>query len=244
MIQPCNPNPFERKHCSLNRDQPGDSAAKQTLSSLPRTPTPQERLLLRRRNRRVREAGRSFSQTARERRARAMARGDLRRRPYLQLRVCASHSSVPCHQGMVLHHRRLDRPKTRLHGLERAADTPSGRSASSAHTDGATPSSPTATQESYIASWSMPGSRSRTNSAPPSPAMSLPGGRYNRHVLTACQQAGYTQIFTSIPRAEPESSGADHRPAERPRRHVTGVDRQTSSNPATIFSTAWSGNTR
>jgi polysaccharide deacetylase len=34
-------------------------------------------------------------------------------------------------------------------------------------------------------------------------SMSLPGGRYNRHVLTACQQAGYTRIFTSIPRAEP-----------------------------------------
>jgi peptidoglycan/xylan/chitin deacetylase (PgdA/CDA1 family) len=37
----------------------------------------------------------------------------------------------------------------------------------------------------------------------PVTSMSLPGGRYNRHVLTACQQAGYTQIFTSIPRAEP-----------------------------------------
>jgi hypothetical protein len=33
--------------------------------------------------------------------------------------------------------------------------------------------------------------------------MSLPGGRYNRRILTACQEAGYTQIFTSIPRAEP-----------------------------------------
>jgi hypothetical protein len=32
--------------------------------------------------------------------------------------------------------------------------------------------------------------------------MSLPGGRYNRPVLAACRQAGYTQIFTSIPRAE------------------------------------------
>jgi Polysaccharide deacetylase len=37
--------------------------------------------------------------------------------------------------------------------------------------------------------------------------MSLPGGRYNRHVLTACHEAGYTQIFTSIPRAEPEPAG-------------------------------------
>jgi Polysaccharide deacetylase len=32
--------------------------------------------------------------------------------------------------------------------------------------------------------------------------MSLPGGRYNRRVITACQEAGYTQIYTSIPRAE------------------------------------------
>lgn len=33
--------------------------------------------------------------------------------------------------------------------------------------------------------------------------MSLPGGRYNRRVLSACEEAGYTQIYTSIPRAEP-----------------------------------------
>ena len=37
--------------------------------------------------------------------------------------------------------------------------------------------------------------------------MSLPGGRYNRRILTACQEAGYTQIFTSIPRAEPDPVG-------------------------------------
>ena len=37
--------------------------------------------------------------------------------------------------------------------------------------------------------------------------MSLPGGRYNRHVLSACQEAGYTQIFTSIPRPETEPVG-------------------------------------
>jgi peptidoglycan/xylan/chitin deacetylase (PgdA/CDA1 family) len=37
--------------------------------------------------------------------------------------------------------------------------------------------------------------------------MSLPGGRYNRRILTTCQEAGYTQIFTSIPRAEPDPSG-------------------------------------
>jgi len=32
--------------------------------------------------------------------------------------------------------------------------------------------------------------------------MSLPGGRYNRRVLVACEEAGYTQIYTSVPRAE------------------------------------------
>jgi peptidoglycan/xylan/chitin deacetylase (PgdA/CDA1 family) len=36
--------------------------------------------------------------------------------------------------------------------------------------------------------------------------MSLPGGRYNRRILAACQEAGYTQIFTSIPRPEPDSA--------------------------------------
>jgi peptidoglycan/xylan/chitin deacetylase (PgdA/CDA1 family) len=38
--------------------------------------------------------------------------------------------------------------------------------------------------------------------------MSLPGGRYNRRVLAACEQAGYTQVYTSIPRSEPASPGA------------------------------------
>ena len=37
--------------------------------------------------------------------------------------------------------------------------------------------------------------------------MSLPGGRYNKHVLAACQEAGYTQVFTSVPRAEPQPAG-------------------------------------
>jgi peptidoglycan/xylan/chitin deacetylase (PgdA/CDA1 family) len=32
--------------------------------------------------------------------------------------------------------------------------------------------------------------------------MSLPGGRYNRRVLLACGEAGYTQVYTSEPRAE------------------------------------------
>jgi peptidoglycan/xylan/chitin deacetylase (PgdA/CDA1 family) len=36
--------------------------------------------------------------------------------------------------------------------------------------------------------------------------MSLPGGRYNQRVLAACREAGYTQIFTSIPKAEPNSA--------------------------------------
>lgn len=37
--------------------------------------------------------------------------------------------------------------------------------------------------------------------------MSLPGGRYNQRVLSACQEAGYTKIFTSIPRAETDPLG-------------------------------------
>lgn len=37
--------------------------------------------------------------------------------------------------------------------------------------------------------------------------MSLPGGRFDRRVLAACQEAGYTKVFSSLPRAEPEPSG-------------------------------------
>jgi len=40
------------------------------------------------------------------------------------------------------------------------------------------------------------------------PTMSLPGGRYNRRVLAACAEAGYTQVYTSIPRAESLPLGA------------------------------------
>jgi len=32
--------------------------------------------------------------------------------------------------------------------------------------------------------------------------MSLQGGRYNRRVLAACEEAGYTEVYTSIPRTE------------------------------------------
>jgi peptidoglycan/xylan/chitin deacetylase (PgdA/CDA1 family) len=38
--------------------------------------------------------------------------------------------------------------------------------------------------------------------------MSLPGGRYNQRVLAACYEAGYTQIFTSAPKAEPDPAAA------------------------------------
>ncbi len=38
--------------------------------------------------------------------------------------------------------------------------------------------------------------------------MSLPGGRYNRRVLAACEESGYTQVFTSEPRAESMPLGA------------------------------------
>jgi peptidoglycan/xylan/chitin deacetylase (PgdA/CDA1 family) len=34
--------------------------------------------------------------------------------------------------------------------------------------------------------------------------MSLPGGRSSPHVLAACKAAGYTQIYTSIPKSEPD----------------------------------------
>lgn len=40
----------------------------------------------------------------------------------------------------------------------------------------------------------------------PVDTMSLPGGRFNRRVLTACERAGYNHIFTSIPRAETSPS--------------------------------------
>ena len=40
----------------------------------------------------------------------------------------------------------------------------------------------------------------------PVTTMSLPGGRFNSTVLEACWQAGYTQVFTSIPRAEPTTA--------------------------------------
>lgn len=38
--------------------------------------------------------------------------------------------------------------------------------------------------------------------------MSLPGGRYNRRVLAACAAAGYTEVYTSIPRSEGMPLGA------------------------------------
>ncbi len=37
--------------------------------------------------------------------------------------------------------------------------------------------------------------------------MSLPGGRYNERVMAACGEAGYTQVFTSVPKAEPVPAG-------------------------------------
>ena len=42
----------------------------------------------------------------------------------------------------------------------------------------------------------------------PITTMSLPGGRYNRRVLGACAEAGYAQVYTSIPKSEPASPGA------------------------------------
>jgi peptidoglycan/xylan/chitin deacetylase (PgdA/CDA1 family) len=37
--------------------------------------------------------------------------------------------------------------------------------------------------------------------------LSLPGGRYNQRVLAACREAGYTQVYTSVPRAESDPLG-------------------------------------
>jgi peptidoglycan/xylan/chitin deacetylase (PgdA/CDA1 family) len=36
--------------------------------------------------------------------------------------------------------------------------------------------------------------------------MSLPGGRFNRRILDSCYEAGYTQVFTSIPKAEQDDT--------------------------------------
>ncbi len=40
----------------------------------------------------------------------------------------------------------------------------------------------------------------------PIATMSLPGGRYNKRVLAACQDAGYTKVYTSVPRIETTAS--------------------------------------
>lgn len=39
-------------------------------------------------------------------------------------------------------------------------------------------------------------------------SVSLPGGRFDRRVLAACAEAGYTQIYTSIPKAAPSDGSA------------------------------------
>lgn len=40
----------------------------------------------------------------------------------------------------------------------------------------------------------------------PITTMSLPGGRYNRRVLAACAEAGYTQVYSSIPKSSPSNT--------------------------------------
>lgn len=37
--------------------------------------------------------------------------------------------------------------------------------------------------------------------------MSLPGGRFNKRVLAACREAGYTRVYTSVPKPEYEALG-------------------------------------
>jgi peptidoglycan/xylan/chitin deacetylase (PgdA/CDA1 family) len=41
----------------------------------------------------------------------------------------------------------------------------------------------------------------------PITTMSLPGGRSNQRVLDACREAGYTKVFTSVPKSEPQPTG-------------------------------------
>jgi peptidoglycan/xylan/chitin deacetylase (PgdA/CDA1 family) len=41
----------------------------------------------------------------------------------------------------------------------------------------------------------------------PVTAMSLPGGRSNQRVLDACLEGGYTKVFTSVPKPEPQPTG-------------------------------------
>jgi peptidoglycan/xylan/chitin deacetylase (PgdA/CDA1 family) len=41
----------------------------------------------------------------------------------------------------------------------------------------------------------------------PITTMSLPGGRYNDRVIAACLDSGYTQVYTSVPRAEQVPTG-------------------------------------
>ncbi len=42
----------------------------------------------------------------------------------------------------------------------------------------------------------------------PITTMSFPGGRFNQRILSACREAGYTQLYTSIPRAEALPTGS------------------------------------
>ena len=60
----------------------------------------------------------------------------------------------------------------------------------------------------------------------PVTTMSLPGGRSNAHVLEACWNAGYQQVFTSSPRAEP--------PIRTPRRTVGRLNVRGAMSVATL----------
>jgi peptidoglycan/xylan/chitin deacetylase (PgdA/CDA1 family) len=42
----------------------------------------------------------------------------------------------------------------------------------------------------------------------PVTSLSFPGGRFNKHVLAACSEAGYTQMFTSAPMIETDTSSS------------------------------------
>ena len=133
----------------------------------------------------------------------AHPRDHIRRRPHLQLRARSSHPPIPRPPGMVLHHRRLDRPEARLHGLERTAHTPPGRPANrrpwlEPHPPHALQRHPTSSRVIRRA----PDTRRQARNLHHHHVSSR--RPLQSQVLAACQQAGYTQVFTSITKTEPD----------------------------------------
>ncbi len=94
--------------------------------------------------------------------------------------------------------------KTRVHGLAGVARTPARPDRSSALMAGATLFSLIAMPPNSITNWPMQDSRWKTNSEPPSPQCLCRAADTISVSSTACHEAGYTQVFTSIPKAEPD----------------------------------------